>query len=182
MEKSSKNMPSKEEAINILKEAEIRNSGQWVNHSYYVAEAAELIARNIDELDPDIAYVLGLLHDIGRREGIYGMRHSIDGYNFALKKGYDLVARVCLTHIGFKLNDRSVIVGKWDGTPEERAFIIEYLNRIEETDYDRLIKLCDYLSLPRWRSSFENMNYFETKLGKSIYQLLPNVVENTFKI
>ncbi|WP_423738410.1 hypothetical protein ACUH7Y_16435 [Clostridium beijerinckii] len=79
------------------------------------------------------------------------------------------------------------------------------MSRIEETDYDRLIKLCDYLSLPngfvliekrivdialrggineytipRWKSTFKIKEYFEEKIGKSIYSLLPNVKENTF--
>jgi len=110
-----------------------------------------------------------------------------------------------LTHIGFKHNNQPVVVGKWDGTQEEYSFVIDYLGSIEETDYDRLIKLCDYISLPsgfcllekrlvdmamrggineltlpRWKSTFENKKYFEEKIGKSIYQVLPNVRENTF--
>lgn len=37
-------------------------------------------------------------------------------------------------------------------------------------------------TIPRWKSTFENKKYFEDKLGKSIYSLLPNVRENTFDI
>ena len=199
-------MPTSEEAISLLKEAEIRNPGPWVSHSYFVAQAAKLIAQNIEALDPDTAYVLGLLHDIGRREGSYGMRHSLDGYSFATNKGYDLVARICLTHVAFKHNERSVIVGKWDGTESEHQLVLDYVNSTVENDYDRLIKLCDYISLPsgfcllekrivemtmrsgfneltlpRWKSTFEIKEYFEEKIGKSIYEVLPNVVENTFE-
>ncbi len=199
-------IPSRREAIEILEDASSKNPGLWVQHSFRVAEGAELIAQNIDDLDSELAYVLGLLHDIGRREGVYGMRHSIDGFNFAIEKGYEDVARICLTHVSFLHDNEPVIVGKWDGSIEERTFVIDYLSKIEESDYDRLIKLCDYVSLPngfcliekrlvdtalrggvnsftvpRWNSTFEIKQYFEDKLGKSIYEILPNVVETTFK-
>lgn len=198
-------IPTKEEAIALLKEAELRNPGPWVDHSYYVAQAAKLIADQVNSLDSNKAYVLGLLHDIGRRQGIHGMKHSIDGYDFAVDKGYDSVARICLTHIAFKYQENTVIVGTWDGTESQRQKVLEYVNSITENDYDRLIKLCDYISLstgycllekrivemtmrsgfneltiPRWQSTFEIKKYFEEKIGRSIYQILPNVVENTF--
>jgi HD superfamily phosphodiesterase len=47
-------------------------------------------------LDPDKAFVLELLHDIGRRYGKTNMRHSIDGYNFCKEQGYDLVGESIL--------------------------------------------------------------------------------------
>lgn len=198
-------LPTIDEAISFLKEAELNNPGPWIDHSYNVAEGARMIAKNLKELNPDIAYVLGLLHDIGRREGIHGMRHSIDGYNYLTNKGYKFAARICITHVTFDYEDESVIVGKWDGTESEYQFILTYMQTVTETDYDKLIKLCDYISLPngfcllekrivemtlrsgfneltlpRWKSIFEIKDYFEAKLGKSIYEILPNIIENTF--
>jgi len=198
-------VPSLEEAKILLKEAEVLNPGPWVMHSMYVAEGAKLIAEQTDNLDPKVAYILGMLHDIGRREGVHAMRHGIDGYKYAISKGYDLVARTCLSHTAFRQNNEIVIVGKWDGTMEEYNFVKDYLSCTEETDYDKLIKLCDYLSLPsgfvliekrivdialrggineytipRWESTFQIKKYFEYKIGKSIYSLLPKVKENTF--
>lgn len=198
-------VPSLEEAKIILAEAEKLNPGPWVKHSMYVAEGAKLIAEKTDDLDPELAYILGLLHDIGRREGVHAMRHGIDGYNYAISKGYDLVARTCLSHTAFKYDNEIVIVGRWDGTIEEHNFVKDYLSRTEETDYDKLIKLCDYISLPigfvliekrivemalrggineftlpRWKSTFEIKKYFEEKIGTSIYDILPDVKENTF--
>lgn len=200
-----KGVPTLEEANMILEEGEKLNPGKWVEHSINVAEGAKLIAEQTDDLDPELAYILGLLHDIGRREGMYGMRHGVDGYNYAVKKGYDLVARTCISHTGFKYNNEVVIVGRWDGTIEEYNFAKEFLSRTEETDYDKLIKLCDYLALPsgfvliekrlvemalrggvneytipRWKSTFEIKKYFEEKIRRSIYSLLPNIKENTF--
>lgn len=205
---SKEGVPSLEVANLLLKEAENLNPGPWVKHSIYVAEGAKLIAEQTSDIDPDVAYILGLLHDIGRRRfGIVGMRHSIDGYSFAIENGYSFVARICLTHVSFKYKNKVIIVGKWNGTNEEYDYIIDYLSKIEENDYDRLIKLCDYIALPigfclmekrlvdiairggvneytipRWKSSFEIKNYFEQKIGKSIYSLLPKVIENTFEL
>lgn len=199
-------VPTLEEAMIILKEAEKLNPGGWVDHSLFVAEGAKLIAEQTDDLDSELAYILGLLHDIGRRCGMHGMRHGIDGYHYAMSKGYDLVARTCLSHIGFKYHDEVVIVGTWDGTTDELHFVKEYLFCKDDTDYDKLIKLCDYLSLPsgfvliekrlvemalrggineytipRWESTFAIKQYFEDKIGKCIYEILPGVTENTFR-
>lgn len=201
-------VPTLEEAKLLLKEAEELNPGPWVKHSLYVAEAAKLIAEQTSDMDPELAYILGLLHDIGRRRtGIVGMRHNIDGYNFAIEKGYDFVGRICLSHTAFKHDSKVIIVGKWNGTEEEYNCIIDYLSKNEDTDYDKLIKLCDYISLPsgfclmekrivdiairggvneytipRWKSTFEIQKYFEEKMGKSIYSVLPGVIENTFEL
>lgn len=206
MENWCKNgVPTLEEAMLMLKNAEKLNLGNWVNHSMFVAKGAKLIADQIEGLDSELAYILGLLHDIGRREGIHAMRHGIDGYNYTISKGYDLVARICLSHIAFEYNGEIVIVGKWDGTIEQDNFAKDYLSHTEENDYDKLIKLCDSLSLPngfviiekrlveialrggineytipRWKSTFEIKQYFENKMGKSIYDILPGVIENTF--
>ncbi len=206
MEYNNRSVPTLEEAMKMLKEAEDLSPGPWVKHSMNVAKGAKLIAEQTDNLDSEVAYILGMLHDIGRREGVHAMRHGLDGYNYAIEKGYDLVARTCLSHTAFRYNNEVVIVGRWDGTKEEYNFVKEYLSKTEETDYDKLIKLCDYLSLPegfcliekrlvdialrggineytipRWKSTFENQRYFEGKIGKSIYSILPNVAENTFK-
>lgn len=199
-------IPSLEKAELMLKEGEGLNPGGWVNHSLYVAEAAKLIAEQTSDMNPEVAYILGLLHDIGRRRhGIVGMRHSIDGYNYLTGQGYDEAARICLSHVAFKYDSKIIVVGKWNGTENEHNFIVNYLSEGEESDYDKLIKLCDYVSLasgfclmekrmvdtairggvneytiPRWKSSFEIKEYFEKKIGKSIYSILPGVIENTF--
>lgn len=54
-------VPSLEEAKVILKEAERLNPGGWVKHSMFVAEGAKLISEQTDNLDPEIAYILGLV-------------------------------------------------------------------------------------------------------------------------
>ena len=204
MEELKYKVPSRKIAEEILDEASILNPGPWVEHSRYVAEAAALIARYDKDLDEDTAYVLGLLHDIGRRDGIRYVRHSIDGYNYALEKGYDLVARISITH-SFLCNNIDDICGEMDLTKSEYKFVKNYLSNIEYNSYDKLIQLCDVLALPsgfclmekrmvdvvmrygftdftleKWKKTFEIKEYFEGKIGKSIYSILTGIEKNTF--
>lgn len=200
-----KGVPTLNEAKDLLKEAGELNPGPWIDHSLYAGKAAELIAKNCKDLDTETASVLGMLHDIGRRYGVTDMRHAIDGYNFCMDRGYNFLAKICITH-SFNYKDINAAFGKWDCSEEEYNFVKEYLQTIEYDDYDRLIQLCDVLASPsgfcliekrmidvalrhgihdgilrKWRATFETKNYFEQKIGKSIYNLLPGVVENTFK-
>ena len=197
-------VPDLEEAKLILDEGSKLNPGPWREHSIYVGKAAELIAKEDKELDGNIALSLGMLHDIGRRYGVTSMRHSIDGYKFAIEKGYNLLARICITH-SFPFKNIDAVFGKWDCSEEEYQFVKDYLDNIDLSAYDKLIQLCDALALPtgyclmekrmldvamrhgvneytieKWKATFEIQKYFEERIGKSIYSILPNVVENTF--
>ena len=197
--------PNIEEAKLILAEGGKLNPVPWIEHSFYVGKAAELISKQDKELDGDTALALGMLHDIGRRFGVTSMRHSIDGYKFATEKGYNLWARICITH-SFPYKNIDAVFGKWDCSEEEYIFVKEYLDNIDLSAYDKLIQLCDALALPtgyclmekrmldvamrhgvneytikKWKATFEIQKYFEERIGKSIYSILPNVVENTFK-
>ena len=175
-------------------------------HSRYVAEAARNIATHLPPLDAEMAYALGLLHDIGRRAGVTGLRHSLDGYLFLAAEGCEDAGRVCLTHC-FQSRDVRESFGAPDCTPEEMTFIDDYLAQVEYNDYDRLIHLCDSLanatgfcllekrmldvgfrygisghSLRRWQATFDIKAAFERRMGCSVYSLLPGIVENTFGI
>ena len=57
--------PDRKTAEALLTEAEPHNPGPWGDHSRTAAHCAEAIAAACG-LDADKAYVLGLLHDIGR--------------------------------------------------------------------------------------------------------------------
>ncbi|HEY8893157.1 MAG TPA: hypothetical protein VIM70_23295 [Clostridium sp.] len=134
------------------------------------------------------------------------MRHIIDGYNFAMEKGFYHVAKVCITH-SFDCKDIKSAFGKWDCSEQEYNFVKQYLENTEYDDYDRLIQLCDALAFVdgyyliekrmieaalrhgineyttlKWKATFENKDYFEDKMGKPIYSLLQGVVENTFRL
>lgn len=197
-------IPSRQQAKAYLTEADERNPGPWVDHSIQVAQAAHRIADAHPELNPEIAHTLGLLHDIGRREGVYGMRHVVDGYNFLLTEGYPDAARICLTH-SYPIPEVAAGSSVWDGTTAEKQFVADYLAKIKYTSYDHLIQLCDAICLPsgpvlmdkrlldvtlrygpnkfttrKWQAFFDIQQEFEKEMGQSIYSLLPGVVENTF--
>ena len=200
-------VPTIEEAKLLLLEGQRLNPGPWIDHSINAGRAAELIARNCKDLNPDVALVLGMLHDIGVRFGVSYMKHILHGYNFAMEKGYYKVAKVCLTH-SFDCKDMKTCFGRWDYcNDEEYNFIKNYIKSVEYDDYDKLIQLCDALALPsgfclmekrmvdavlrhgihehvteKWKATFKNKQYFEEKMGKSIYSVLPGVIENTFEL
>jgi hypothetical protein len=197
-------VPTLEVATQIMNEAEKRNPGPWVKHSIFTAQAAAIIAALHPALDPSVAYILGYLHDIGRREGVTHMRHIIDGYNYLLEKGYDDAARICLTH-PFSLKNIYAVSGEWDCSQEEFEYVNDFLSNTEFTAYDRLIQLCDAVASPsgfclvekrmvdvairygvnrfmveKWKAYFEIQKEFEQVIGESVYKLLPGVVDNTF--
>lgn len=174
------------------------NPGPWIKHSQNVAEAAEIIAKHCG-LNCDKAFVCGLLHDIGRRNGVTAVRHIIDGYDYAIAQGWDEIARVCLTH-SFPVKDIEADIGKKDITAAQYAFIENFLHTVQYDDYDKLIILCDALadangfcilekrfvdttrrygifpfSVDRWNRTYQYKAYFEQIIGKSIYTLLPDI-------
>lgn len=190
--------PNREIAERELKMAGELNPGPWTKHAENVAKAAKIIAK-LAGLNSEKAFVLGLLHDIGRRTGIAAVRHIVDGYDYAISNGWTDVARVCLTH-SFPVKDVDADIGKKDISPEQYAFIKKYIQEIEYDEYDKLIILCDALadangfcilekrfidttrrygifpfSIDRWNKTYEYKEYFESKIGKSIYAILPDI-------
>lgn len=137
-------LPTRETAEALLREAEACNPGPWGNHSRTAAHCAEKIAQVLG-LDPEKAYILGLLHDIGRKFGVRHLGHVSDGYSYMLSLGYDEVARVCLTH-SFTGKTTEDYVGRFDTGAGELRLIEDSLKAMEFDGYDRLISLCDALS------------------------------------
>ena len=104
--------PDWQEAHRLLTEAESCNPGPWGDHSRVAAMCAERIAQATG-LNAEKAYVLGLLHDIGRKFGVYHIPHVYNGYHYMMELGYGDVARVCLTH-SFSTPDFRTYIGKFD--------------------------------------------------------------------
>ena len=136
--------PSAAEAEQILAEAEQCNPGHWGNHSRTAAHCAEQIALYAG-MCPEKAYVLGLLHDIGRKFGKRHLGHVSDGYSYMTDLGYPDAARICLTH---SFNEMKIegYVGNFDTTEAETELIRTKLAETVPDDYDRLIQLCDAIS------------------------------------
>ncbi|MDE5804181.1 MAG: HD domain-containing protein [Lachnospiraceae bacterium] len=181
-------------AEKLLIEAESMNKGAWVEHSYHVARLAEKIACKAG-MNSEKAYIYGLLHDIGRRNGNMQARHAIEGYQYLTHIGFDEGARICLTHT-FQYQDVEAIYDSWDCNSEEKQFVAEYLKGITYNDYDKLIQLCDALSLAngycyaekkmvnsvikfgfkdttinKWKAILELKEYFDEKIQSDVYLL-----------
>lgn len=184
--------PSREEADLILSEAESLNPGLWVAHSRNVARCAEMIASHCN-LNPEKAYVLGLLHDVGRRAGIGQLKHVYFGWKHMNELGYPAVAKVCLTH-SYNTHRFEDDMAKLDVDPEQVEEVKAALAGYEYDDYDRLIQLCDSIATaegvvdvtermtdvktrygsypqPKWDKNIELLEYFQRKTGRGIYGL-----------
>lgn len=197
--------PDRKTAETALTQAAASNPGPWEAHSRHVAQACEAIAARCPELDADTAYVLGLLHDIGRYAGVSSERHLIDGYRYCIDHGWEKAAQICISH-AFMLQNIETSIGVFDVTKEDYDFMKDFVAHAKYDDYDRLVQLCDALALPsgfcllekrfvdvtlrygfhpatldRWRRTLDLKTYFEGKTGCSIYDLLPGVAENSLR-
>ncbi len=133
--------PTRREAENLVREAESCNPGPWGDHSRVVGQCAERIAA-ASGMDPEKAYILGLLHDIGRKFGIKHLAHVYDGWRYMQDLGYPKAARICLTH-SFSVQKLEDYIGNWDISTEQQAQLRDMLSGIVYDDYDRLIQFCD---------------------------------------
>ena len=196
---------TRSEAEKALEFAAKANPGLWVDHVRYVAQACGNIAERCPHLDTEKAYLYGLLHDIGRHAGVTSERHLLDGYRYCMDRGWEKAAQICISH-AFMIPDISTSIGVFDMPEADRAFMDAFVRAAEYDDYDRLVQLCDALALPtgfcllekrfvdvalryggsqvlveRWRRVLQIREHFEKLMGCSIYEVLPGVVENTFR-
>ena len=194
-------IPTRETAESELQLASELNPGPWIDHSKNVARAAEVIARH-SKLDEDKAYVFGLLHDIGRRYGPSAVKHTIDGYRYMLSKNWDEVAVICLTH-SYPTKNIYHDIAKMDITLSDQEEMDQFIKNRIYNDYDKLTILCDALALPdrlcileqrfvdttirygvhpftvlRWTATYELKKYFESQIGCSLYEILPEIRES----
>ena len=184
-------LPTRKEAVELLCEGVECNPGAWGKHCLTAAHCAEKIADACTGMDSEKAYILGLLHDIGRKFGVRHLGHVSDGYTYMKSLGYDEVAGICLTH-SFNNHTVDEYIGKFDVSDEELTLIKVELDKIVYDDYDRLIQLCDCLAgvngvldiedrmtdvkkrygwypQNKWDSNIRLLHYFEEKMNKNIY-------------
>ena len=194
-------LPTKEQTLEELRIAGEMNPGPWVKHSENVGIAARNIAEKIPGMDPDKAYIVGLLHDIGRRVGIVDIpTHIYEGYKYCMSRGWDEAARVCMTHSYRLMKDEF----DYEPTSDMEKEIKKFICSTEADDYDKLIQLCDSLAvdygfvilekrfvdvtrrygimegyIKGWDVSFAIKEAFEEKMGCSIYDVLPDIGRTT---
>jgi hypothetical protein len=193
MKVTDRGYPTVEEAEGLLREGETMNPGAWGDHCRVAGLCAQRIAEAAG-MDGEKARVLGMLHDIGRREGVYGIRHAIDGYNFMMEKGYYAVARISLTH-SFAIKSLESALGVIDITDAEREFLMDYLENCEYDDYDLLMQVCDAIAMAegpvdmevrmgdvkrrygfypqdKWDRHMELGRYFQGRAGKPLSEIV----------
>lgn len=162
-------LPTLEESKKELEIASRLNPGPWIGHSLNV--------------------------------GIVSIpKHVYEGYIYSMEKGWDEVARICMTH------SYPLMQEEFDYLPdtEEERFIKEYISNCQADDYDKLIQICDALAtdygfvilekrfvdvtrrygimetyVKGWDVTFHNKEYFEKKMGRSIYDVLPDIGRTT---
>lgn len=196
---------SKQTAEAALQEAAQANPGAWEAHSRYVAEACKNIAEHCKNLSAEKAYSYGLIHDIGRYAGVTSEKHLIDGYRYCMERGWEKAAQICISH-AFMIQDIDTSIGRFDMSDEDYLFMKKFIANAVYDDYDRLVQLCDALALPtgfcllekrfvdvtirygfhpatieRWKKVLEIKTLFEQQMGCSVYDVLPGVIENSFR-
>lgn len=185
--------PNRTNAQQLLAAAEQINPGPWANHCRVAARCAEAIARSCG-LDAEKAYVLGLLHDIGRRFRVRDLGHIYYGYQYMRRLGYAQVARVCLSH-SFPNRDLQLYIGQIDIPAGEAETVKNLLATMQWDAYDELIQLCDALAgsegvvdieermadvrrrygrypQAQWDKNVELQRAFEKKAGRSIADMV----------
>ncbi|UTC63478.1 HDOD domain-containing protein [Treponema sp. OMZ 787] len=145
-------LPSKEEAERLLEEACLKNPGPWREHSIVAGKCAQKIASACKDLDSVKAYILGLLHDIGRQEGVTALAHVIDGYEYLMKLGYE-----------YDDYDRLIQLCDSIALPQGSAKIEERMSDVK--------KRHGYYPQDKWDKHIELKKYFEQKSGLDIDNL-----------
>lgn len=198
-------IPDKNQAIHIFEEAILKNENNnpvfsvetWIKHSYLTAEIAEKISSKLPELDSKAAYIMGLMHDIGKRWSEEGGKsfHGLTGYYHMKSLGFDDSAIICLTHT-FVIYP--ICSENYFYKPELLSVANKLLNGYHYNDYDRLIQLCDWLNkggkmytleqraqeitknypingakvLKTYQGAKALKSYFDNKIKQDIYSLL----------
>ncbi|TQR18530.1 HD domain-containing protein [Psychrobacillus soli] len=201
-------------ATELLEQAYQQNVGPWYKHSLNVAKAAEYIISELAKkgynLDCDIAYCAGLLHDIGRYKGFTpSVIHSYDGYMYLDELGYMGNAIICVTH-SFPCENKNIeAVTDWTNVPHYmKDKLVEVLNGNSNYDlYNKVITLCDALAdengfttlekrfisvglrhgtntytAVRWKGFYEIKKEIESLIGMSIYRLFPGIEKSVYTI
>ncbi|MBD5397944.1 HDIG domain-containing protein [bacterium] len=135
--------------------------------------------------------------------------HEIEGFKLLTSKGYTELARFCITH-GFidklDIKENSYLFNGIN--KDDKHFYFDFINNLSINEYDRLVELADNLAVKEgyvtleqrlvdlmkrhkygtvnyWLSKFDEVaklkEYFDEKLGMSVYAVVPNFINESLK-
>ena len=146
-------LPTREEALKLIRDGLLFNPGPWGKHCLTAAHCAEKIASACGDMDVEKAYILGLLHDIGRKFGVRHLGHVTDEELTIIKTElaktiydeYDRLIQLCDCLAGAE-------------------GVLDIENRMNDVK-----KRYGFYPQDKWNSNMNLKQYFEGKMNKDIY-------------
>lgn len=140
-------LPAREEALKLIREGLLFNPGPWGKHCLTAAHCAEKIASACGEMDVEKAYILGLLHDIGRKFDVTDEELIIIKTELAktIYDEYDRLIQLCDCLAGAE-------------------GVLDIENRMNDVK-----KRYGFYPQDKWNSNMNLKQYFEGKMNKDIY-------------
>ena len=148
-------LPTREEALKLIRDGLLFNPGPWGEHCLTAAHCAEKIASACGDMDVEKAYILGLLHDIGRKFDVTDEELIIIKTELAktIYDEYDRLIQLCDCLAGAE-------------------GVLDIENRMNDVK-----KRYGFYPQDKWNSNMNLKQYFEGKMNKDIYLICE---KNTF--
>ena len=140
-------LPTREEALKLIRDGLLFNPGPWGKHCLTAAHCAEKIASACGDMDVEKAYILGLLHDIGRKFDVTDEELTIIKTELAktIYDEYDRLIQLCDCLAGAE-------------------GVLDIENRMNDVK-----KRYGFYPQDKWNSNMNLKQYFEGKMNKDIY-------------
>ena len=140
-------LPTREEALKLIRDGLLFNPGPWGEHCLTAAHCAEKIASACGDMDVEKAYILGLLHDIGRKFDVTDEELIIIKTELAKTTydEYDRLIQLCDCLAGAE-------------------GVLDIENRMNDVK-----KRYGFYPQDKWNSNMNLKQYFEGKMNKDIY-------------
>ena len=140
-------LPTREEALKLIRDGLLFNPGPWGEHCLTAAHCAEKIASACGDMDVEKAYILGLLHDIGRKFDVTDEELIIIKTELAktIYDEYDRLIQLCDCLAGTE-------------------GVLDIENRMNDVK-----KRYGFYPQDKWKSNMNLKQYFEGKMNKDIY-------------
>ena len=140
-------LPTREEALKLIRDGLLFNPGPWGKHCLTAAHCAEKIASACGDMDVEKAYILGLLHDIGRKFDVTDEELIIIKTELAktIYDEYDRLIQLCDCLAGAE-------------------GVLDIENRMHDVK-----KRYGFYPQDKWNSNMNLKQYFEGKMNKDIY-------------